>query len=137
MFILYKHINFLTNIFIYTNPSHFPGLLGFQKRVLLWLCSDKTGGPRSPLNPSFQYCWFTIYFLFLFDFELNRFSLHFDLINIYRICKVCYECGFHFYFTFYVFISREIERIIQIQFNKNNKIIKNIHLLLFFVCIRF
>jgi hypothetical protein len=44
------------------------------------------------------------------DFELNGFSLHVELINIYRILDVSYVCGFHFYFTFHLSICREIER---------------------------
>jgi len=37
------------------------------------------------------------------DFELNGFSLHVELMNIYRILDVWYVCGFHFYFTFHFF----------------------------------
>ena len=89
-------------------------LLGVQKRVLLWPCSDKMilhygviyspigrrFGPRFWIKWILSWCW---------------------LVNIYRILDGCCECGSHFYFTFHLFICREIERLIIIN-NKLKKI---------------
>ena len=95
-------------------PLTFIGVLGVQKRVLLWLCSDKLkhhyGVIYFRLDPDFI-SHFSI-------FDLIQFSLQVELINLYRIFDVWYVCRFYSYFTFHLLIRREIERLIIITTNK-------------------
>ena len=80
-------------------------LYTLQKSVLIQQCSHKTGGPRSPFNPSFH-----LFIPHLILFLFPSFSRHGELRNLYRLLDVCYKCRFYSYFTFHLSIPREIER---------------------------
>ena len=97
-------VSFIRRFYLHLLPIY----LQFGRRFYLRFVAD------------FIYDLLPIYLRFVADFiydllpiylhlYLNGFSLRVELINIYRILDVWYVCRFHFDFTFYLSIFREIE----------------------------